>query len=335
MTEIISQSFLPAGIRLRALHSPDDAEGIYAVHIGRASFDRVDRRSANDGLPSLEDVKEIVIDSLASNTQDRWRLAEVQGQVVGYCRSADSWYEEDGVWVYLHLGWVLPEWRGQGIGSAFLEWAEDVIRNLAASEHPGERFEFAANASETQEDAQALLEHGGYKIGYTTVEMTLDPAAPNASLPLPEGIEVRPFRKEHIPALAESLIESYLNEFPGDRYRSRMDRMAFYTEKYAEARFDPGLFFVAWEGQEIAGQVIALVEGTRVEIDQVSIRPAWRGRGLGRALVCMALRTLRARGIEDIWLATIAEYPTRAIDLYRSLGFKQTKWFGRYRKPGL
>jgi ribosomal protein S18 acetylase RimI-like enzyme len=41
---------------------------------------------------------------------------------------------------------------------------------------------------------------------------------------------------------------------------------------------------------------------------------------------------MRTRGEELIWLDTYAEYPTRAVDLYRNLGFYVSKEFPRYRK---
>jgi ribosomal protein S18 acetylase RimI-like enzyme len=62
------------------------------------------------------------------------------------------------------------------------------------------------------------------------------------------------------------------------------------------------------------------------------VRPAWRRRGLARALLSRALLALRERGIDVIRLRTVSEFRTRASDLYRSTGFHVLKEFPRYRK---
>jgi ribosomal protein S18 acetylase RimI-like enzyme len=70
-------------------------------------------------------------------------------------------------------------------------------------------------------------------------------------------------------------------------------------------------------------------------IDEVSVRPAWRRRGVARSLLTRALRDLRSRGQTVVRLQTGAEFRTRARDLYSSVGFRVVKEFPRYRKsPG-
>jgi len=72
--------------------------------------------------------------------------------------------------------------------------------------------------------------------------------------------------------------------------------------------------------------------GGQAYLSQLSVRPAWRRRGLARALLIRALRDVRQRGEQVIWTDTFAEYQTRAMDLYFSLGFYVAKEFWRYRK---
>jgi len=78
-----------------------------------------------------------------------------------------------------------------------------------------------------------------------------------------------------------------------------------------------------------------MFERGRAVIDEVSVRPAWRRRGLARALLTRALRDLRSRGVAVVRLNTNAQFRTRARDLYTSLGFRVVKEFPHYRKsPG-
>ena len=320
------------GLSFRPIRGEQDAEALYAVHAGRITHDQVDLTLHHEDLPSQDGLRNELSQLVAAGKQDQWLVAQVNECVVGYSNQSESWFEENGVWVYFIGRWVLPEWRGQGTGTAMLHWGEHMARRSAASQHPNERFEFAANASCTEQDAAALLLHEGYYVGFTTLELRLDMSAPLPALPFPDGIEVRPVLPEHHHQIVSSIIESYLHEFPGNRFRGRYDRVAYFSAKLSEPKRDPNLLYVAWDGDQVAGQVTVMIENGRAEVDQVSIRPAWRRKGLGRALLTRVLRDVRERGVEMIWLDTYAEYPTRAVDLYRSLGFHVIKEFQRYRK---
>ena len=328
------------GLCFRSPYGEQDAEALAAVHAGRAGRDAVDPLSLLESLPTVEDIRLALAQAAASQRLDHRLVAEVSGQVVGHS-AIESWHEEDGRWVYLILGWVLPEWRGSGIGTAMLHWGEHRSRQLAANEHPGEPFEFAGNASRTELASAALLLHEDYTLAYTDLEMDLDPSAPLPECPLPPGIEVRPALPEHIPLIAESIAESYRSEFPNNRFRNTHVEAAGQAGWYSSPVHDRALWQVAWDGDfanqvgAVAGQVLPMIERGRAVIDEVSVRPAWRRKGLARALLTRALRDLRSRGMAVVRLFTGAEFPTRARDLYTSLGFRVTKEFPRYRKsPG-
>ena len=255
--------------------------------------------------------------AVAENRQDRWLVAQVDERVVGYSRII-SWPEGDGTWVYLTLGWVLPEWRGQGIGTAMLHWIEDRIRRLAAAEHPEREMRVRRERQQHGKRGDGALAarrvsrrvHGaGDGPGHFT---------PVPVHPLPAGIEVRPVLPEHYPLIAASVREAYQNEYEGGRFNEEFDfDLAAYVAQLSDPKHDPTLWQVAWEGDQIAGQVLSVVENGRAEVFEVSVRPAWRRRGLGRALLSRAVHSLRARGMDVIRLHTIAEFRTRAKDLYQ------------------
>ena len=96
---------------------------------------------------------------------------------------------------------------------------------------------------------------------------------------------------------------------------------------------DPALWQVAWEGEEVAGQVLCKIERGRGEVYEVSVRPQWRRRGLARGLLAFGLRALQERGVSTVRLHTVSEFPTQAKNLYGSVGFHVRKAFPRYRKP--
>jgi mycothiol synthase len=320
------------GLYFRSIRGEEDADALYAIHVGCVTHDKIDLLSKIEYLPGLDRLRDGLLQIIAAGEQDQWLVAQVNERIVGYSQM-ETWHEDDEVWVYFIGGWVLPEWREKGIGTALLQWGEAAARQLAAVQHPNERFEFAANASCTEQDATALLLNEGYYIGFTTLEMRFDISTTlPATSPLPDGIEVRPALPEHYLLIISSIIESYQNAFPENRFRTTFDRVAYYSAELQKPKYDPKLWHVAWDGDEVAGQVFMVIENGQVYMNQVSVRPAWRRKGLARALLIRALRDVLERGEEVIWLDTYAEYQTRAVDLYRSLGFHVIKEFARYRK---
>lgn len=339
-TEVpVLYSNLPAGVpsaegvHFRFIRGEQDAESVYALRAACVERDHVDLLSTAEGLPSCDEMRAVFARAVAAHEENRRLLALANDRVVGYSL-IESWVEGDGRCVYLILGWVLPEWRGRGIGTAMLHWGEQTSRQLASIEHPNEPFEFAANANSTQPEATALVLNEGYYVGYTVLDMQLDYSARQLPQPLPHGFQVRPVLPEHIRRIAESIGEAYDNEYPDRRFQEVWN-VEEGMERLSARKNDLSLWQVAWDGDQVAGQVLPSIEKGRAEIHEVSIRPAWRRKGLARALLTRALQVVLDRGAPMVRLHTNYEFPTRAMDLYASVGFRLMKEFPRYRKaPG-
>ena len=89
------------------------------------------------------------------------------------------------------------------------------------------------------------------------------------------------------------------------------------------------MWFLAWEGDEIAGACLCelaeaynQVHGTRSGlVDDVAVRRPWRRRGVGAALIVAGLRALRNAGMTAAHLHADADNITGAVRLYERLGF--------------
>jgi ribosomal protein S18 acetylase RimI-like enzyme len=105
--------------------------------------------------------------------------------------------------------------------------------------------------------------------------------------------------------------------------------------------FDPALFVIAYDGDEIAGGVInaiypeenAALGRQRGWLDSVFTRRRWRRRGLARALIARSLVLLRERGMTSAVLGVDAANPTGALSLYEGLGFVVEHRSTAWRKP--
>jgi GNAT superfamily N-acetyltransferase len=82
-----------------------------------------------------------------------------------------------------------------------------------------------------------------------------------------------------------------------------------------------GAIWLAQAGDDPVGCVALRPLSADVgEVKRMYVAPAWRGRGVGRALLERLIEHARALGYERLRLGTLADM-TRAQKLYHSLGF--------------
>src|SRR5437660_3502996 len=78
-------------------------------------LDAIDPYSTLESLPTVEETAE---DFASIDPQDIL-VTLVHEQMIG-CVITTWWEEEDGTWLFLHLGRIVPQWRGHGLGTAFV-----------------------------------------------------------------------------------------------------------------------------------------------------------------------------------------------------------------------
>ena len=98
-----------------------------------------------------------------------------------------------------------------------------------------------------------------------------------------------------------------------------------------EDDFDPSLWFLAYDGDEstVVGLCVchasAPGDPDRARISDVGVRPAWRRRGIGRALLLHAFGVLAERGIEGAILTVDTENKSGAPALYEGVGMRSVR----------
>jgi ribosomal protein S18 acetylase RimI-like enzyme len=116
---------------------------------------------------------------------------------------------------------------------------------------------------------------------------------------------------------------------------------ASFQQWLRDPNFDPSLFVIAWDGDEIAGGVINAIDAEENEalgrrrglLDSVFVRRRWRRRGLASALVGRSLALLRKRGMTSALLGVDADNPTGALGVYERAGFEVDLRSSAYHKP--
>lgn len=226
--------------------------------------------------------------------------------------------------------WVLPQYQGQGIGTALLHLLEAEAResrDAAALDMP-ERF--FTQISGRNGAARQVLEKHGYTCSsvFQVMELTMTepPPAPAAV----DGLDVRLFVVgQDEQAVYEADEEAFIDE------RGKMPRTFEVWSRrlgIGTARFDPTLWDVAWDGDQIAATSMSEVVGAKGEMMHLGVRRPWRRRGLGMALLLCTLGELYRRGVHTVRLNVDAQSLTNAHKLYARTGFQVINTYCNYEK---
>jgi ribosomal protein S18 acetylase RimI-like enzyme len=137
---------------------------------------------------------------------------------------------------------------------------------------------------------------------------------PIVPAPLPPGVNLIPFSRAAVRAGREVMRRAYDGDL-GDRGNTFEGFWEWLTN---DAEFDPALIFIA----EADGEVVGLCHcWTGNFVKDLVVDAPFRRRGLGAALLTVALREFARRGAGSVDLKTSVENAA-AQSLYRRLGFE-------------
>ena len=258
--------------------------------------------------------------------RDAWLAEAGEGRVVGYAYTGDQLRAgelEADVWV--HPGHEEPE-----LARRLLGLAERRARQIAVGRgYAAPALDvFCINSNAAKRD---LLRERGFALRRTVIRMAVDlEATPPPEPVMPAGVELRAFRPgddDH--AMYETMVEAF-----ADHYRLSDEPFQAWRERLVGSEaFDPGLWALAWAGEEPAGGVIAYDQPDLGWIQGLGVRRPWRGRGVGGALLAHAFAAFARRGQPRVELAVDAEGETRPLRVYERAGMSSTHEYGLYEKP--
>ena len=218
-----------------------------------------------------------------------------------------------------------------GVADALLAEAERW-----AGEHAegGDLLRYFGVAEQDTEASEALR-RAAYRPVRASWEMRIDLAEEPPEAPVwPDGVSVRPASS---PEDDETVYETDMEAFADGWDFSRTEYSAWRRWTVESPRFDPSLWFIAEEGDEVAG--ICLCSPHRSGdpvwgwVDTLGVRKPWRGRGLGTALLRHAFRQLHARGMRRVDLDVDTENSTGAVRLYERAGMRAERRTETWEKP--
>lgn len=247
------------------------------------------------------------------------------GRIAGYAEAFNRRYVRVSVY-----GGVHPERRGHGLGAYLARWGEEWVRERLPRAPEGARVVVEHYIRSTNVSHRRLVESLGYApargIYVMSIALDEEPPAPE----FPAGIAPRAFAPGRDERAAFEVIE--------DAFRDSWGRPAGTFEKWLamteSERRDPGLWSLAVDetSGQIAGACLCRMAVGRGWVGSLGVRRAWRGRGLGLALLRRAFGEFHRRGVREVDLSVDAESPTGAPRLYARAGMRVTQSYALYRK---
>lgn len=221
-------------------------------------------------------------------------------------------------------GGVHPDYRGLGIGSRMLAWAEGAALDLHEERFAGRPLSLGVSCLATNASALALFADHGYTPARWFQQMTCDLSRAIDEPAVPDGVWITGLTQDRY---ADALLVR--NEAFRDHWAPEDKTPESWAFELGVRAFRPKFSFIAYSGSEPAGLVLAHeydayneAKGLRdLYIPQVATRRASRKRGIAAALLRTALTAAKADGFDTSTLDVDADSPTGAVGLYARLGY--------------
>ncbi len=223
-------------------------------------------------------------------------------------------------------GWVHPECRRNGIGTALLTAVESTVRRTEALP-----VILTARCYNDIPGSEALFRLRGFQEIRRFYMMSTQLHGRDYDVAAPPGITLRSFQPGDLPGLVEAD-----NEIFAEHWGSHPRPLQTWKREMIDLRpHDPGLWVLAFAGEhrdrhadqadQIVGECLCHLSTqfgpTDGWISIVGVRKEWRGRGIGRAVLLQGLRNLQKAGFVTGSLHVDAEN-TPAVNLYRAVGME-------------
>lgn len=256
------------------------------------------------------------------------------GEMVGYIEVWTTAKPPVHPWIW---GRVDPEYENMGIGTWMLQWAEEHAMQALKKVPEGLRFAPRVGSYRKAGKPKKLFEDMGYSYIRSSYRMVIDMDRPVPEPVWPEGITLRTYNPEtDAEAVYRADTESFRDHFgfveePFEEGFKRFKHFMIDSEG-----FDPTLWFLAMEGEEIAG--ICLCRPQSYEdpdlgyVNVLGVRRPWRKRGIGLALLRHSFNEFYRRGKRKVGLGVDAENLTGALRLYENAGMHVHNAFDIYEK---
>lgn len=219
---------------------------------------------------------------------------------------------------------VHPVARGRGIGAALLAHIERRAGEQMGRFAPDTRVVIQQWITGGNEPAQRLLEQSGYAVVRHTLGMIAELAEEPAAPVWPTGITIRnPISEDDLRAAFATYREAFQDHWGyAEQSYDEFVRTAIEIDSY-----DPSLWFLAMDGEAVAGVLMGETLPDRGWVNDLAVRRPWRGRGLGEALLRHSFGEFYRRGQRIVALGVDSQNLTGATRLYERVGMRAERQY--------
>ncbi|HNM36233.1 MAG TPA: GNAT family N-acetyltransferase [Anaerolineales bacterium] len=229
-----------------------------------------------------------------------------------------------GADIYIH-----PEFKGKGLFTPVLAWIETRAYEELKLAEPDLRVFIRSTMDGKDMEARQAHEAAGYTaVRYAwRMDIRLTEAPPTPVFP--KGVELRPFDKEaHARLLMDAENEAFSEHWGS--HASEFEEWAY--RKLENPDFDPTLWLIAWDGDQIAGFSQNRFRMGVGWVSTLGVRKPWRKTGLGLALLQYSFGEFYRRGMKTVGLGVDASNKTGATRLYQRAGMQIASEFVTFEK---
>ena len=287
---------------------PEDLEAVHELIAKQNLFDYGDELRTVDDVHKIWDI---------INIETETCTAHADGHLAGYAELLEG----DSIYIYL-----------ADRGNVDLAFQLLTIVEEKALAHKLGKIQLFTKISEKNNTLLQLFASNGYKSKLSFIIMQLEMDTPSPPPQWPDGIMVRPF----VSGQDEQATYQTDEEAAEDKgYHQPLSYEAWVKRmRMDRGFFDPDIWFLACQEDEVAGIALNLYnKDSKIGwVDHLSVRRAWRNKGIGKALLLHSFAEFFRRGVRNIKLSVDSKSLTNAPRLYEQVGMKTIQHYHIYTK---
>ncbi|HET8846928.1 MAG TPA: GNAT family N-acetyltransferase [Ktedonobacteraceae bacterium] len=308
------QHILPAGFRVRR-PVLDDLKSIVEMlqEIEKAEVGRI--------RTTESDLRTFWLMPGHSLELDHWLIIAPNGEMAAVVRLG---HREPA---HLSTGpMIRPAYTGLGLYEYLLELATERAHAFIPEAPADARVSLGAYTFEKNVEAHRALENAGFAHVRSDWLLQIDMDQPPPEPTWPEGLELRPYTPEMLYSIYQADNEAFQDHWGHTTFEFEI----WQAWNNKRESFDPSLWFIVFDGDEIAGLAICAYEQSVAWVGELGVRRLWRHRGLGLALLYHAFGEFYRRGTRRVVLNADSQNLTGAIRLYTRAGMRPVEQYDIY-----
>lgn len=326
---------IPQGYQVRPA-TFDDLEAAVAL------FNTESKRLIDVEMYDLADVRqEWHTPGFNLDTDIRVVIAPDQ-QLVGYMEVWDTGEPHIQVTIW---GCFHPDYADNWMRQHLVFWAESRARQAIPKAPPDARVILQGVTLSENQNTQQVYQACGLQLIRHSLRMEINLDAAPTKPSWPGGIQVRTASvPQDMRPILKAVREAFRDhwghiETPFEEHFQRWSHILMGREN-----FDPDLWFIAWDKDQIAGFSLCFPKMFNVPdlgwVGTLGVRRPWRRQGLGLALLQHSFAQLYQRGMHVVGLGVDAQNLTGALVLYYKAGMKpdlryQFSYFEKVLRQGI